>query len=95
MGYKPVFQNQKTSLKKQCNGSECLASEYDNIFIDTSKVFGTHYTVWIQQYMYDVEDNSELYKLIDKLIEEAKNKEKEDFEQKQKQEAMYYLNSLV
>ncbi|KGO90560.1 endonuclease [Flavobacterium suncheonense GH29-5 = DSM 17707] len=38
MGYKPVFQNQKTSLKKQCNGSDCLASEYDNIFINTSKV---------------------------------------------------------
>ncbi len=38
MGYKPVFQNQKTSLKKQCIGSDCLASEYDNIFIDTAEV---------------------------------------------------------
>lgn len=38
MGYKPVLQNQKTSLKKQCNDSNCLASEYDNIFIDISKV---------------------------------------------------------
>ena len=32
MGYVPVFQNQKTSLKKECNHSDCLASEFDNIF---------------------------------------------------------------
>lgn len=38
MGYKPVFQSQKTSLKKQCNDSDCLASEFDNIFIDISKI---------------------------------------------------------
>lgn len=32
MGYVPVFQNQKTSLKKECTKGNCLASEFDNIF---------------------------------------------------------------
>lgn len=84
----------KNWLTKDISGKWMNVCTTD-IYIDISKVCGTHYTVWIQQYMFDVEDNSELYKLIDKLIEEAKNKEEEDFEQKQKQEAMDYLNSLV
>ncbi len=38
MGYNSVFQNQKTSLKKQCIDSECLASEYDNMFFNQEKI---------------------------------------------------------
>lgn len=38
MGYLPVFINQKTTLKKKCyNNTNCLASEFDNIWFDTSK----------------------------------------------------------
>ncbi|CAN5672911.1 endonuclease/exonuclease/phosphatase family protein [soil metagenome] len=32
MGYKPVFINQKTSLRQQCFNGDCLASEFDNVF---------------------------------------------------------------
>lgn len=32
MGYEPVFKGQKTTMKMRCEGKECLASEYDNIF---------------------------------------------------------------
>lgn len=35
MGYKPIFENQKTSLKKECDYEDCLASEFDNIFYNT------------------------------------------------------------
>jgi exonuclease III len=35
LGYPPVLQNQKTSLKRECKAGECLASEYDNIFYDS------------------------------------------------------------
>lgn len=38
MGYKPIFINQKTALKQQCINEECLASEFDNIFYNTSKI---------------------------------------------------------
>lgn len=38
MGYKCVFENQKTSLKKDCNGNDCLASEFDNIWYNEAKV---------------------------------------------------------
>lgn len=38
MGYKNVFENQKTSLKKKCNGYNCLASEFDNIWYNDAKV---------------------------------------------------------
>ena len=38
MGYKPVFTKQKTSLKQECKAGECLASEFDNVFYDTSKI---------------------------------------------------------
>lgn len=38
MNYKPVLSGQKTTLKNECNGSNCLASEYDNVFYDTTKV---------------------------------------------------------
>lgn len=38
MGFIPALVNQKTSLKMKCNGQDCLASEYDNIFLD-SRVF--------------------------------------------------------
>ncbi len=32
MGYKNVFEGQKTSLKKKCHEDDCLASEFDNIW---------------------------------------------------------------
>jgi endonuclease/exonuclease/phosphatase family metal-dependent hydrolase len=38
MGYLPVFVKQKTSLKKECEKGNCLASEFDNIWYTTSKV---------------------------------------------------------
>lgn len=38
MGWQSVFENQKTSLRKECKGQDCLASEFDNIWYQTSKV---------------------------------------------------------
>jgi len=38
MGYKNVFKNQKTSLKKDCENNNCLASEFDNIWYNEGKV---------------------------------------------------------
>lgn len=38
MGYASVFINQKTSLKKECIEDVCLASEFDNIWYNTSKI---------------------------------------------------------
>lgn len=38
MGYINVFENQKTSLKKDCDGNNCLASEFDNIWYNEAKV---------------------------------------------------------
>ncbi len=38
MGYSCAFQNQKTSLKKACKNNNCLASEFDNIWYNTSKM---------------------------------------------------------
>lgn len=38
MGYKPILNSQRTSLKKSCIGDDCLASELDNIFFNESKV---------------------------------------------------------
>ena len=38
MGYLPAFTNQKTSLKKKCFNNNCLASEFDNIWFDTTKI---------------------------------------------------------
>ncbi len=38
MGYSCVFTNQKTSLKKECKANDCLASEFDNIWYNTSKI---------------------------------------------------------
>jgi endonuclease/exonuclease/phosphatase family metal-dependent hydrolase len=32
MGYVPALVNQKTSLKQNCVGNQCLASEYDNFY---------------------------------------------------------------
>jgi len=36
MGYAPALTRQRTTLKQECVGSECLASEYDNIFYPIS-----------------------------------------------------------
>ncbi|WP_297869674.1 endonuclease/exonuclease/phosphatase family protein [uncultured Flavobacterium sp.] len=38
MGYDCVFVSQKTSLKKECSNEECLASEFDNIWYNSSKL---------------------------------------------------------
>ena len=38
MGYLPVFINQKTSLKRQCVNENCLASEFDNIWYNGTKI---------------------------------------------------------
>lgn len=38
MGYTYVFIKQKTSLKKECVEDECLSSEFDNIWYNTSKI---------------------------------------------------------
>lgn len=37
-GYFPVLTNQKTTMKMQCVGEECLASEYDNIFYNSKRM---------------------------------------------------------
>lgn len=38
MEYYCAFTNQKTSLKKECKNNNCLASEFDNIWYNTSKI---------------------------------------------------------
>jgi len=38
MGYKSILINQKTSLKKNCVNNNCLASEFDNIYYNASKM---------------------------------------------------------
>lgn len=38
MGYTPILQNQKTTLKQQCKNDICLASEFDNMFYKTSTI---------------------------------------------------------
>ena len=38
MGYQPIFTEQKTSLRQKCMNDDCLASEFDNAFYNTSKV---------------------------------------------------------
>ncbi len=37
-GYLPALTDQKTSLKKSCKESDCLASEFDNIFFNKERV---------------------------------------------------------
>jgi deoxyribonuclease-1-like protein len=38
MGYQSILTNQKTTLKQNCFGDNCLASEFDNAFYNNSKV---------------------------------------------------------
>ncbi|MGK4568247.1 endonuclease/exonuclease/phosphatase family protein [Flavobacterium sp. 3HN19-14] len=38
LNFRPAFTKQKTSLKKACRNNDCLASEYDNIWFNTSKI---------------------------------------------------------
>ena len=38
MGFESILKNQKTSLKQNCIESNCLASEFDNMFFDAKKV---------------------------------------------------------
>lgn len=42
LGYKCAFQNQKTSLKKECVNNNCLASEFDNIWYNSNKMSVTN-----------------------------------------------------
>ena len=37
MGYQSILVNQKTSLKKECKETICLASEFDNMYYNTLK----------------------------------------------------------
>ncbi|WP_348810777.1 endonuclease/exonuclease/phosphatase family protein [Flavobacterium maritimum] len=41
MGYQSVLVNQKTSLKQECKNNICLASEFDNMFYETTKFKNT------------------------------------------------------
>ena len=36
MGFVPVLVNQKTTLKMKCVDQDCLASEYDNLFLESN-----------------------------------------------------------
>ena len=38
IGYQSILVKQKTSLKKECKNGVCLASEFDNMYYQTSKV---------------------------------------------------------
>lgn len=38
MGYKPIFEDQKTTLKMESVNNECLASEFDNIFYNAQRI---------------------------------------------------------
>ena len=38
MGYAPIFEKQKTTLKQKCQDDNCLASEFDNIFYKKNTV---------------------------------------------------------
>ena len=38
MGYQPALTGQKTSLKQECIDDDCLASEFDNFFFNSSKI---------------------------------------------------------
>ena len=38
MGYQSILENQKTSLKKECKNEKCLASEFDNMYYNNSKI---------------------------------------------------------
>lgn len=52
VGYKPVFTDQKTTMKMECVGTECLASEYDNIFYNSNniKVVGSGVVLFYKAY---------------------------------------------
>lgn len=39
MGWKPALTNQRTTLKMQCQGNQCLASEYDNFIVPSCIAF--------------------------------------------------------
>ncbi|TDE04285.1 endonuclease/exonuclease/phosphatase family protein [Flavobacterium sandaracinum] len=45
MGYTSVFLNQKTTLKRECKYSQCLASELDNMFYNSTSVTVKNYGV--------------------------------------------------
>jgi endonuclease/exonuclease/phosphatase family metal-dependent hydrolase len=38
LGYKPILTDQKTTLRQKCIDDDCLASEFDNMFYNPSKI---------------------------------------------------------
>jgi deoxyribonuclease-1-like protein len=38
LGFAPILQKQKTSLRQKCINKDCLASEYDNLFYESQKI---------------------------------------------------------
>ncbi|KAF2506461.1 endonuclease/exonuclease/phosphatase family protein [Flavobacterium foetidum] len=38
LGYSALLKNQKTTLKQNCKGNVCLASEFDNVFYKTDRL---------------------------------------------------------
>ncbi len=65
LDYQPMFTKQKTSLKQKCIGDDCLASEYDNVFLPV-KVFISCSTKAIHFYK-DFETIKEANKISDHI----------------------------
>ncbi len=62
-GYKPALTSQKTSLKQECKNGECLASEFDNIFYNASKI--TSKSAGVVHFYKSFSDLSEARKISD------------------------------
>lgn len=45
MGFRPILLKQKTTLRMACKGTDCLASEYDNIFYDSQKITASQFGI--------------------------------------------------
>ena len=69
-GYRPAFVNQKTSLKQKCINNDCLASEYDNFFLDQLKnIICTLKPIYFFQDFQDFESAKQISDHIPLLIE--------------------------
>ncbi len=70
LGYKPVFENQKTSLRQKCINDDCLASEYDNFFLsDSSFEIIDFKPIYFFQSFEDIKDARKISDHIPLLIE--------------------------
>ncbi|TDO94016.1 endonuclease/exonuclease/phosphatase family protein [Flavobacterium sp. 245] len=65
MGYTPILQNQKTTLKQKCKNAVCLASEFDNIFFKTTGI--NHINSGIILFYQNFNSLSEARKISDHL----------------------------